>query len=741
MMGKDLSGNGREKVEPSLESGREASESVSSSAGVTAHDTSQSSPRQYTAMTTTLVLMPQSSAHTAQHQLISDEEAVHGSLAQFHDTSHAQPPPQPSPSTQPRGPFKAYPTQIYQRGQAPTLREPHLGEGMSVMPFRGHMIPDIVIEPIPPRDSFGHSHTPPLVQRQWSLSSPASGKKVRALSDSSIIDLEKTHRQMPEAQQHIPVRGFHSAHEFQTDLDTHPEKRSRGHDMDQSKIQLQGYGHKQPAWSTFYHHTSGEKRATGSPLPMEVDNTNNNKSTSESGKVASKPEMVREMEHSGYAHLQQTSVQVSQGVSVSSPPTSSASSASLSSSLAFHTPEKSPKMYWLRRHSDSHMPGTQSEEQMLTVSRGEASRSKSMGDADRMEKLPLGGDTQETETKETSERLDAIAHLRTSEKMSSTTPTTSIPKSPTGHTIFSERIKLKKYLQKRYQSSLDEESGLKEVNINRPKESERHSVEDVSSPLCTGASPEGMALDTPAQPTAMAPPSKKPPQLSLQETIPLKVEPISPPSESDTEAETPVFFSPSFISPRVFSESPRWHHGVFQFPATRSHQVSLHGTESRSHSGVESSSSTFVSLRSSPLETKDVTMEGPATSSEQHDEWVAGDKSIKDEESKSKAEVCQVTQEKLRSLSSVEGTHYTKGIPGTAHFSPTNLPHGQHQVEGPSCNGQVKIGRPHAISALVTYPSGTASLLASYGITYHTCVYISQSARTAEDLGLCKWRC
>ena len=547
--------------------------------------------------------------HPAMHH---PHEQVQTAAQPLHE--QVQPPAQGHDEGQSSG---VHHTQVQGHILYPASLPDHLQRpGSQMTRFRGHLIPNIVIEPIPPRDAYGHSHTPPFVQNPqhkrgciFALGLPGNGEKVRALSDSSILNLEKDEAHSLRYRQHIPTHEFHTAHEFHPPAseqlteepkessirDQQPTTYRRGPSLGHTR--RQGFPCRQDEPLTFRFPEPDSKLSSLSiPSPMEVDNGSSQKTT---------PDQHMSEEESPYSDAARDSAATSQPRDIPQ---------SVPSVTHFHTPEKSPKMYWLRRHSDSNVPSAPSAEEGLKVLGDDSLRSQSTGDADSIEKtspgssMDEGGPSLSTRSQPISVSASAAG-----------THSSTIARSPDGHSPghkkFTELIKLKKYLQKRYQSSLDEDLGLKEVKTDAPDTKpaiDTISTTTTTQPDTTSTTPtpdiqrqvssgfvvrsqKGRRMaysegheDEVAQehggPSdqghAMAPPNKRPPRLSLQETKPLKVEPISP-TGSDNEPETPVFFSPSFISPRVFSDSPRWHHGVFQFPVSRGRQVSPLSIETR----------------------------------------------------------------------------------------------------------------------------------------------------------------
>ena len=63
-------------------------------------------------------------------------------------------------------------------------------------------IPNIIIEQVSARDSFGHSRTPPFTLSQfspWQLGIPGNGRKNRTNSDSALYDVEKEQQQQQQS--------------------------------------------------------------------------------------------------------------------------------------------------------------------------------------------------------------------------------------------------------------------------------------------------------------------------------------------------------------------------------------------------------------------------------------------------------------------------------------------------------------------------------------------------------------
>ena len=422
-------------------------------------------------------------------------------------------------------------------------------------------IPNIVVHPVPPRDAFGHSRTPPFVpspswfsQSQGALEVPVSNnKKARTNSDSAIYGVERERGHSPPVGL-IPVETS----------SMYPYTYQQGGSATHRTPQYLGR-------AIHAHISAPDKLQTSQPqgiVPMETENApedGNNQGKLEALDLQVVKSKVMLSPTEGQKHLQQ-------GAEKQTVPF-------IWHFQSYHQ-DTSPKTFWLRRHSDSNLP---SEPQDLRMEH--SIRSHSTGDT------TCASDIAHSTSSATAAAAAAPASGATPDDRAS------VKRDPEEDNLLSKRLKPKQYLQKRYLLSL-----------------QRHSSEadDVFSPRAPDTpSPHGLAqtgrftfrqslasesdaihaADFSSESRSKCSSLRAGPPLSLRETLPIKVEPLSPsPEPEDPEPETPVFASPGFTTPpQPFFDSPRWQGNIFQFHSP--------GSQSKSPMSERSTDSSHKSER------------------------------------------------------------------------------------------------------------------------------------------------
>ena len=480
-----------------------------------------------------------------------------------------------------------------------THRAPRLLDALrpSYLPRHISPIPNIVVHPVPPRDAFGHSRTPPFVpspgwfSSRMSLEVPlhTSGKKTRTNSDSAIYGVERE-------REHSPTIGL-------IPTESGPDQFSHTYHRAPSPYMTEPLSHLSIELASSAPTRLQSELLQDVPVPMETDRGVD--PSGYQGKIEDKSDGGTCHPHIASLRTETDPTRLApvvhsvEGTSPGGQFTGSADDLRQSvpniSRADFQTyqrgQEMSPKMFWLRRHSDSNLP-VESQE----VHQGASARSLSTGDS-----LPLPNVTEAvcsalsfTTLSSPAEGEDTWvkAEASLSQDVSAFSPSLS---SVQHHEpdAGSRHLKPKQYLQKRYQLSLRHSSEADDVFSDRGP--------DTPSPTSAGhfhfrssLSSETEEYDTgtaSSTSTRRSPIGSRSP-LSLRDTVPIKVEPEASASRvEDIEPETPVFASPSFNIPlRGQTDSPhsRWQSNIFQFhsplqpgrapsePRFQSSQISQH---------------------------------------------------------------------------------------------------------------------------------------------------------------------
>lgn len=266
-------------------------------------------------------------------------------------------------------------------------------------------VPNIVVECMTTRDAHGYRLTPPFVlpaSSDWSLSSPvASSRQIRALSDSSVYELERS-----------PI-------------------------LNSSYIPSAGseFRHVRPyTWKSLTD--VGEKGEGRNIFTSEV--------ASEVADLRTTPSLLRDLRKSKTCRLsaviepEQGDAEVYENKQTDLP------------AVPFHwhshshkarfSQGKSPKTYWMRRHSDSNL--TNRPVPSLRIE-PYPTRSRSTGDSIPSSATLPGSSTsaeKEMPSEETGTSVQTLTERQPSEEKSAG--------------LYEKRLKLKKYLQTRYQTSL-----------------------------------------------------------------------------------------------------------------------------------------------------------------------------------------------------------------------------------------------------------------------------------------------
>lgn len=269
------------------------------------------------------------------------------------------------------------------------------------------LVPNIVVECMTTRDAHGHRLTPPFVlpaSSDWSLSSPvASSRQIRALSDSSVYELERS-----------PILNSSDIPSASSEFrNVHP-----------------------CTWKSL---TDVGEKGEGKYIFTEV--------TSEVTDLRTTPSLLRDLRKSKTSRLsaviepEQDDAELYENKQTDLP------------TVPFHwhshshktrfSQGKSPKTYWMRRHSDSNLTNRQ-----VPCLRLEPYpiRSRSTGDSIPSSMIvPESSASAEKETpssekEEMGTSVETVTERQPSEEKSAG--------------LYEKRLKLKKYLQTRYQTSL-----------------------------------------------------------------------------------------------------------------------------------------------------------------------------------------------------------------------------------------------------------------------------------------------
>ena len=289
---------------------------------------------------------------------------------------------------------------LHRSRQLPSVQLGHEEICSFQTPDSRRLVPNIVVECMTTRDAHGHRLTPPFVlpaSSDWSLSSPVtSSRQIRALSDSSVYELERS-----------PI-------------------------LNSSYIPS--------ASSEFrYVHPYAWKSLTDVGEKGEV--------TSEVTDLRTTPSLLRDLRKSKTCRLsaviepEQDDAELYENKQTDLP------------TVPFHwhshshktrfSQGKSPKTYWMRRHSDSNLTNRQVPSLRLEPY---PIRSRSTGDS-----IPSSATVPGSSA-------SAEMEMPSSEKeemgTSAQTVTERQPSEEKSAGLYEKRLKLKKYLQTRYQTSL-----------------------------------------------------------------------------------------------------------------------------------------------------------------------------------------------------------------------------------------------------------------------------------------------
>ena len=449
-------------------------------------------------------------------------------------------------------------------------------------------IPNIVVDAVPARDNFGHSRTPPFVQSdwtgQWGLSVPTSSKKLRTNSDSAIYEAERE-------EQHQRKGGYIPSSwellSFRDSQDSPKQEHIKTVAAEASSQQLL-------LEQSTYHKLSRSREAP-------------------SAAAGAPPSSSSYLSHHGSPQPQAMDVEEQQALNLTHvppqqpPPVSPPGSKTVPTVpflWKFHAQKssESPKSTWLRRHSDSTLP---TEPEDLSVPKSSA-RSRSSGETISEERSAAEqavdtGDSGGTTGGSTSGTDGGELHS---------------PKDPqAGGSLLSKRLKLKKYLQKRYQLSLEStprHHSTESDDVFSPSPGIFGSSQGfVFSPTLT----EDEISPRPQRPSPLASTSRSSPSRTLPQAeafskpLKIKTEPISPiSSESEEETDAGVFLSPAYASPQ--SVSPSSQGIVFQFHSPTSYSRSSGSDKS------PDSSHRHEGKRSMPQRSPESISQSPSTVSE-----------------------------------------------------------------------------------------------------------------------------
>ncbi len=465
-----------------------------------------------------------------------------------------------------------------------------------VMFTSSRLIPNIVVDPVSPFEVFRPGVNPQFLPRPVEsqgqhglLPVPGNGKKVRAHSESSLMEIEKElEMEASSPQRHVPSKEFHTLREFQSPHMYFEEGQSASQPAVcrswQEGSEQFSIGPEAARRHGRMQLQRQDEFQSDSPVPMETETPQIRGAEGETGRelltVPVQTDPSR-MELGGGFSLHPGPL-MPEGHQFAEKP-------GVPFLWRFGEESKSPKTYWLRRHSDSMVPSESGE----TESQQGSTRSHSTGDD-----TGLCGDSgppeRDSGTVEGLVRRDSVK---------------------------TKRMKLKQYLVKRYQQDSDasssaggrsssqegeesqsagesgtprsprqlsyaESAGLQslgtvlesppghksetktETTMRQISGEERSSVRQLPSQsvatrqeshdtIVKSDPGPGMAQHLPA--TEVHQTATRRPLLSLRETEPLKTEPLSPAWVRDVEPETPVFMSPPFTSPHLV-DSPRWFH-------------------------------------------------------------------------------------------------------------------------------------------------------------------------------------